>query len=348
MPRSPISLIRLAIGALFVAACSPSARALTIIDHFVAAGEELAGIGLAGDAPQQFNGAGSLPSVFRAAANHWERAIRDDFTVTVNYGWFATAPITPIAFHQGVAEAGTPERQIEGSIAFSNDGLLPFYLDPSPADNFEFGPLVVAQSDFGAGPINILRELAPVDAAAVGSIDLLSTAIHELGHALGLVGWPFYNDEIADGAINVVIAGFEGTTIPVMGTHLTVNGPAMSGFARPLGSRRLITDLDVLAVSQVSQFSQFLTPPGSDFNGDWQVDSSDLVNWIAALDGGTKADANLDGASDGADFMLWQQQFGWTAPKTSTTVPEPALLGVVIGLAPLGYACRERRTRWPK
>lgn len=323
----------------------PAAQALTIIDHFVPASEELTGIGLAGEPPQFLAGAGTLQNVFRTAADHWERVIRDDFTVTVHFGWFPTASITPIAFHQGVAAAGTPERQVEGSIAFSNDGLLPFYLDATPADNAEFGPQAVALEDLGGGAINVLREFAPLDAEVAGSVDMLSTAIHELGHALGLVGWPFYNDEALDGAINVTLAGYEGTAIPVTGTHLSVAGPAMSGFSRPLGSRRLITDLDILAISQVSQFNDFLLPPGSDFNGDWKVDTQDLHNWTAALEGQAEADANFDGLTDGADFVVWQQQFGWTAGKPSASVPEPNLIATACGLLP--YGCCLLRGRRP-
>lgn len=345
MSLRSISPSFVALSCLAWLAFAPTAGALTIIDHYASAGEELTGIGVAGESPQAFTGGGTLQNIFRAAANHWERVIHDDFTVTVNFGWYPTASITPIAFHQGVAEAGTPERQIEGSIAFSNDSLLPFFLDASPADNVEFGPQVVAFADLGGGPMNSLREYAPVAAEAVGSIDMLSTAIHELGHALGLVAWPFFNAEALDGAINVTIAGYEGTALPLMTTHLNIPGPAMSGFSRPLGYRRLLTDVDILAISQVSQFSNFLLPPGSDFNGDWTVDLLDLLNWTAALDGTASADANHDGLTDGADFILWQQQFGWTIGKATESVPEPTLTAMLSGLLPCELMLRRCRLR---
>ena len=323
-------------------ALAPSAQALTIVDRFVPAGNDLTGIGVAGEQPPAVVGAGTLENVFRAAADHWERVIRDDFIVTVNYGWYPTASISPIAFHQGVSAGGTPQRQIEGSIAFSNDGAMPFFLDPSPADHAEFGAQAVAFADLGGGPINVLREYAPLDLEIAASVDLLSTAIHELGHALGLVGWPFFNDEALDGAINITIPGYEGTANPLTTTHLSVDGPAMSGFVRPMGYRRLITDLDVLAVSQVSQFADFLLPPGSDFNGDWQVDGQDLLRWTAAFENSTAADANLDGVTDGADFLLWQQQFGWTAGNASASVPEPALTAMLGVLLPCGLFFRRK------
>lgn len=326
-------------------ALATSAQALTIVDRFVPAGGDLTGIGVAGEPPQAVVGAGTLQNVFRAAADHWERVIRDDFIVTVNYGWYPTASITPIAFHQGVAEGGTPERQIEGSIAFSNDGVLPFFLDPSPTEHAEFGPQIVALTDLGGGAINVLREYGPLDAEIIGSVDLLSTAIHELGHALGLVAWPFFNDEALDGAIDVTIAGYEGTAIPLMTTHLNVVGPAMSGLSRPLGSRRVITDLDVLAISQVSQFNDFLLPPGSDFNGDWKVDAQDLLSWTAAMESWTTADANHDGLTDGADYLIWQQQFGWTVGQASESVPEPTLTAMFGVLLPCGLLLRRSRPR---
>jgi hypothetical protein len=173
---------------------------------------------------------------------------------------------------------------------------------------------------------------------------MLSTAIHELGHALGLVGWPFFNDEALDGAINVTIPGYEGTAIPLMETHLSVAGPAMSGFSRPLGSRRLVTDVDILAISQVSQFNDFLLPPGSDFNGDWKVDTQDLFNWTTAVEGSASADANRDGLTDGADFLIWQQQFSWTLGKASEPIPEPTLIATLCGLLPCGrFLLRSRR-----
>lgn len=339
------NLLKLAaIGSVVWLAFAPVAQALTIIDRYIPAGEALTGIGMAGEAPQLVSGAGTLPNVFRAAAHYWERAIRDDFTVTVNFGWFPTAPISPVAFHQGNTIAGTPVRQTEGSIAFSNDGLLPMFLDATPLDHVEFGPQIAAHADLGGGPINILRERLPLDVAAVDAVDILSVAIHELGHALGLVGWPYFTTEAADGAINLTMAGYEGTAIPLMGTHLRVTGPATSGFSRPLGYRRLLTDLDVLAVSQVSQFENFLLPPASDFNGDWNVDVQDLRRWTTVgVDNATAADANLDGVADGADFLIWQRQFGWNASASSASVPEPGMIAVLVGLLPYGRFLLRRR-----
>ena len=336
MMRRSFSLKFAALGCIAWLACAPAAQALTIVDRYVPAGAELAGIGLAGAAPQLVSGGGTLPSLVRAAAGYWERVIRDDFTVTVNFGWFPTAPISPVAFHQGYTIGQTPVRQTEGSIAFSNDGLLRMFLDATPLDNVEFGPQVAAHANLGGGPINILRERAPVDVSAIDAVDVLSVAIHELGHALGLVGWPYFTAEAANDAIDLTMAGYEGTAIPLMGTHLSVVGPAMSGFSRPLGTRRIITDLDVLAVSQVSQFEEFRLPPPSDFDGDWNVDAHDLLRWTSALAGeAMAADANLDDVTDGADFLLWQRQFGWNANAEVTSVPEPRLLAMMVSLVPL-------------
>jgi hypothetical protein len=62
------------------------------------------------------------------------------------------------------------------------------------------------------------------------------------------------------------------------------------------------------------------------------------------MEGSATADANLDGLTDGADFVLWQQQYGWTAGKAGQLVPEPTLLATLGGLLPCGCRLRRRLT----
>ena len=78
-------------------------------------------------------------------------------------------------------------------------------------------------------------------------------------------------------------------------------------------------------------------PP--DFNDDQMVDSVDLGIWQASygLNGG--GDADGDGDTDGQDFLIWQDWFGFGVAGTlaAASVPEPTAL-VLLGTALLCLA----------
>ena len=64
--------------------------ALTIIRQHIPPGEPFEFDGLqvkAGPAPSNTIGEGNLVEVFHAAADSWEQAIKDDHTVTIQFGW---------------------------------------------------------------------------------------------------------------------------------------------------------------------------------------------------------------------------------------------------------------------
>jgi GH25 family lysozyme M1 (1,4-beta-N-acetylmuramidase) len=70
-------------------------------------------------------------------------------------------------------------------------------------------------------------------------------------------------------------------------------------------------------------------PPG-DFNGDYAVDADDLTDWQNSYGPGNPGgDADDDGDTDGADFLLWQRNLtSATATAAATPVPEPAALAL--------------------
>jgi hypothetical protein len=77
------------------------------------------------------------------------------------------------------------------------------------------------------------------------------------------------------------------------------------------------------------------------------VDSADLGLWQASygIDGG--GDADEDGDTDGADFLVWQQEYTGALPlAAAAAVPEPAGVALV-GCAALVYCagCRGRGRR---
>ena len=64
--------------------------ALTIIRQHIPPGEPFEFDGLhvkAGPAPTNTIGGGSLVDLFHAAADMWEQAMKDDHTVTIQFGW---------------------------------------------------------------------------------------------------------------------------------------------------------------------------------------------------------------------------------------------------------------------
>ncbi len=83
----------------------------------------------------------------------------------------------------------------------------------------------------------------------------------------------------------------------------------------------------------------------ADFNEDGLVNGTDLAQWKTSFAANNaNADADFDGDSDGADFLLWQQQVGATpAFAAASAAPEPGSLLLVLAAAPLAAMARRRR-----
>ena len=80
----------------------------------------------------------------------------------------------------------------------------------------------------------------------------------------------------------------------------------------------------------------------ADFNQDGTVDQGDLDDWTTAYQGTDAADANGDGVSNGADYLIWQQNAAALAPSASSAVPEPSGLGLVFAALTGPLAARRR------
>lgn len=124
----------------------------------------------------------------QAAAAQWEDIIEDDHDLTVHFWWVAdSAPTTHIIQTDGNG------RPTEAAICFSAD--LSWYYDPLPGndDEFQLAPKLyrslhpAEQAEGLEGEPPEVFEVAyngPRDSG--GGVDMLSAALHELGHAVGL------------------------------------------------------------------------------------------------------------------------------------------------------------------
>jgi len=79
----------------------------------------------------------------------------------------------------------------------------------------------------------------------------------------------------------------------------------------------------------------------ADFDTDGDVDGVDLAFWTEAYSSGDGGDANLNGITDGDDYLIWQRQY--TGPAGVATVPEPGFLTIAFGGLAVILLLRQRR-----
>jgi hypothetical protein len=198
---------------------------------------------------------------------------------------------------------------------------------------------------------------------AVGETDLLSVAIHEIGHALGLGGssvWTSFTTGSGDAALftGAAASAEYGAYVPLAFTLIegvpvadkahwreetmsTVFGSsAMQEAAMDpsltVGTRKRLTALDAAALTDIgwTVLEPILL---GDYNDDGTVNAVDYTVWrnsLGQMGGGLAADGNHNNEIDAGDFDVWKSHYGEMAggPGTggSAAVPEPASVAMLI------------------
>lgn len=243
--------------------------ALTIVRDFVPVGQAVPGANTVSlEQPASAVGDGNLTDIFNAACDIWERAILDDYTVTLHVAWAATQ--SSRAEHLGLAYSQNPIRETEGYVIFeARPGFgLRFFLDPTPRDNKEYRLYHESRRDYGGGAlITERRFVAPTgDAANQEHVDLLTIAVHEIGHALGIShGNQAYHPHRARLAVEITAPRpYAGSRLPIE-TSLTGQPDShlyydegelwVMGGSSTQNLRLLPTEGDILCLAEISQFS---------------------------------------------------------------------------------------------
>ena len=243
-------------------------------------------------------GAGNLATIFNAACDWWEAAlVTSPYTLTLTYQWGPRSGTT-LASHSLTAQGGTPNRETAGTITFDNDGSTDWFLDPTPLDPSEYTTYSEGTGGYGGGVMNNQMSWSGPTGAAVNQFDLFRTALHEVGHALGLSSLNVaFQAERGDNDVDVTAPRpFVGSAIPLnsASAHVTPTSMLMCGGCATRNLRRYPSLADMLANAQISQM--------------------DGISWVSH-DGCSRYIAGTSGFSGASNTI----PFGTSSPSSQVT-----------------------------
>ena len=214
-----------------------------------------------------------LAPIMQAAANYWEGMILGNHVVDITYGYLnLDLPILGQADVQGFDMA--TGRPTVGAVAFdtinnANGEEREWFFDTTPTNHSEFSMHQVLVRDLNTQAQNLYYNGSPPELLEVGfwgdyidadqGTDMLTVALHEIGHILGLSSElpNFDNQTAADGDFDFSPSFVNGASVAAAWfaeddqDHIRASDATMtSGFARN-GDRNLPGATDVFAIASV-------------------------------------------------------------------------------------------------
>jgi hypothetical protein len=214
------------------------------------------------------------------------------------------------------------------------------------------GALTQGIVNYIGDPNNLLLTVDP----ATGQAQLKNTSpftvsidqysIHSVAGSLSVGGWSSLDDQngaggdwgeanpMANRLTELKQAG--GTTL-APGTAFNLGSLFATGGAQDLQLEFLFAGESNLRTGVVAYGTiPPITIPG-DFDHNGLVNSADLAQWKGDFGINGLSDADNDGDSDGADFLVWQRNFGTGVPASpaGAPIPEPASLAMVAAIGVL-------------